>query len=206
MSDLNQKLERFASAILAEATAETDRTLAELAQQRDAAYASGEDKVLAEAYRYIHGEVGRIKTETGRMVSRHMMEDKRALYLRRDEIAAQVFARVRARIAAYTAQDEYPRRMRSILTDALAALPGCREARLYLRAADAALGATLTHPDVKLEVREGDFLLGGLILEAPHLGKRVDATFDSTLEDLSGRFAEVFGLTLSMEQSEVGQP
>lgn len=204
MSDLNLKLDRFTSAILAEATADTERNLAELAAKRTAAYSTAEDQVLGEAYRYIHSEVERIKTEAGREVSRHMLDDKRALYLRREAMAAEVFGEVRGRLEAYTASPAYAKRMEAIYADALTALGGASEVRLFLRGSDMALSAALSasQPKVKAEFLEGSFTLGGLIADAPALGKRVDATFDSTMEDLAGHFAELFGLSLSGELDE----
>lgn len=199
MSDLNQKLDRFTSAILAEATADTERNLAELAAKRTAAYTSAEEQVLGEAYRYIHGEVERIKTEAGRHVSRHMLDDKRALYLRREAMADEVFGAVREKLAAYTAGSAYPKRLEAIYADALATLSGAAEVRVYLRSADLPLSSALaaSNPKVKAEFVEAPISLGGLIAEAPALGKRVDATFDAYMEELSGHFAELFGLSLA---------
>lgn len=45
----------------------------------------------------------------------------------------------------------------------------------------------------------GSFALGGLVLQCPELGLRVDCSFDTRLEELSGHFAEQFGLSLSDE-------
>lgn len=207
MSDLNTKIDRFAATIVAEATADTEHTLAELSQRRAAAYSAAEEQVLGDVYRYIHGEVARVKTEAGRQVSRHMLENKRTLYLRREEIAAEVCGEVRARLAAYTASPAYATRMAALYADALAVLPGAAEVRLFLRPADAALADALaaSQPQVKVQVLEGDFLLGGLVADAPALGKRVDATFDSSMEELSGHFAELFGLSLPSEMDEGGE-
>lgn len=207
MSDLNTKIDRFAAAIVAEATADTDRALAELSQRRTAAYSAAEDRILGDVYRFIHAEVARIKTEAGRQISRHMLENKRTLYLRREEIAAEVFGEVRNHLVTYTASPDYPQRMTALYADALAVLAGADEVRLFLRPADAALAAALTasQPQMKVQILEGDFLLGGLIADAPALGKRVDATFDSSMEELSGHFAELFGLSLSGEMDEGGE-
>lgn len=206
MPDLNAKLDRFTSAILAEATAETERTLADLAEKRTAAHTAAEEQLLGEVYRYIHSEVARVKTEAGRQVSRHMLDNKRTLYLRRDQMAKEVFAAVRERLASYTAGDTYPQRLEEIYRNAVAALNGAEEVRLFLRPADTSLAQRLTAaiPQVKAQTFEGDFMLGGLIVDAPTLGKRVDATFDSAMEELTGHFAELFGLSLSGELDEGG--
>ena len=94
MPELSKKLERFTSILLAEATEETQRTLDALKQKHDAALSAAEDQVLQEAYDYIHAEVSRIRSEQGQKVSQRLMENKRALSRRREEIAQEVFVAV----------------------------------------------------------------------------------------------------------------
>ena len=114
MSELNKKLDHFTSALLAEATAETDRLLSEIKAQHDNSYSAAEDKILAEAYHYIRTEVSRIRSEEGRKVSRHMLDNKKTLYLRREEIAREVFEAVRDRIVAYSATPAYRKRLAEV--------------------------------------------------------------------------------------------
>ena len=75
MPDMKKKLDRFTAAILAQATQETERTLDDVRRRRDEAYSAAEDQVLREAYQYIHWEVARIKSESGRGVSKHMLDN-----------------------------------------------------------------------------------------------------------------------------------
>ena len=78
---------------------------------------------------------------------------------------------------------------------------------LYLRRTEMAQGVfalarasiAASAPQIRLTFREGDFRLGGLIAESPDLGLRVDSSFDSAAGELSGHFAELFGLSLSDE-------
>lgn len=207
MSDRTVKLDHFTAAILAEATAETEHTLSILSEKRTTAYSAAEDEVLGEAYRFIHGEVARIRTEAGRRVSRHMLDNKRALYLRREAMADEVFDAVRARLNAYTASPAYPKRMERLYTEALTRLGGASEVQIFLRPEDKALAAILeaSRPGIKAAFEEGSFSLGGLIAQAPTTGKRVDATFDSVMDELSGHFAELFGLSLAVGLDEEAQ-
>ena len=59
-------------------------------------------------------------------------------------------------------------------------------------------------PLMHLTFQPGDFRMGGLVAESPDLGLRVDASFDSAAEELSGHFAELFGLSLSDESRKDG--
>ena len=199
MPEMNQKLDRFTAAILAEAAAESERTIAALRKRREDAQAAAENDALVMTYNYIHQEVARIKAEGGRTVSKRMLDNTRALYLRRNEIAREVFDAVRERIAAYTETAAYRTRLQDLLREALEALPGTRELRVYLRPADQSHAPALSQivPDCSITFLEGGFGLGGLIVEAPSLGLRCDSSFDCALEALEGHFAELFGLSLS---------
>lgn len=204
MPEMNKKLDHFTATILAEATAETERALKELKEKRESSYTAAEDRILAETYHYIRTEVARVKSEAGRKVSRHMLDNKKARYLRREEISREVFAKVRGRIEAYTATPAYPIRLGEICREAADSLRGEQELCIYLRKEDMIHAKTLVSavPERKLRFEEGEFALGGLMAQALSLGRRVDSTFDSALEELSGHFAEMFGLSLSDDLTE----
>ena len=208
MPDINQKLDRFTAKILAEAAAESRRAMEEVQRRREQRIQEAEDEVLKEAYDYIHTEVSRIQAEAGRGVSRHMLDNKRTLSLRRKEMAQEVFALVRAKIAAFTRTDAYTRRMAALMTEAAGYLAGAKEVLVTLREEDMGLRQLLTDsvPLMHLTFQPGDFRMGGLVAESPDLGLRVDASFDSAAGDLSGRFAELFGLSLSDESERTVLP
>lgn len=208
MPDINQKLDRFTAKILAEAAAESRRAMEEVQRRREQRIQEAEDEVLKEAYDYIHTEVSRIQAEAGRGVSRHMLDNKRTLSLRRKEMAQEVFALVRAKIAAFTRTDAYTRRMAALMTEAAGYLDGAKEVLVTLREEDMGLRQILTDsvPLMHLTFQPGDFRMGGLVAESPDLGLRVDASFDSAAEELSGHFAELFGLSLSDESERTVLP
>ena len=201
MPDINQKLDRFTAKILAEAAAESRRAMEEVQRRREQRIQEAEDEVLKEAYDYIHTEVSRIQAEAGRGVSRHMLDNKRTLSLRRKEMAQEVFALVRAKIAAFTRTDAYTRRMAALMTEAAGYLDGAKEVLVTLREEDMGLRQLLTDavPLMHLTFQPGDFRMGGLVAESPDLGLRVDASFDCAAQELSGHFAELFGLSLAGE-------
>lgn len=208
MPEKNQKLDRFTAKILAEAAAESRRAMEEVEHRRELRLQQAEDEVLKEAYEYIHTEVARIQSESGRGLSRHMLDNKRTLALRRAEMAEEIFARVREKITAFTRTPAYTDRLTALLAEALERLPGAREVRVTLRKEDMGLQGTLAAaaPAVRLTFEAGDFHLGGLVVDAPELGLRVDSSFDSAAEDLSGRFAELFGVSLSDESERTVLP
>ena len=127
------------------------------------------------------------------------MESKRKIYLRRKEIGAEVFDKVRARVAEYTASPEYFPHLRELLRTAAEQLPGAKRVYLRLRREDLPLGEELARAIAPVEVvcEEGAFSMGGLALSCPELGLQVDCSFDNRLEELAGHFAESFGLSVS---------
>ena len=205
MPELSEKLDRFTALLLSQAAAENERTMQELKEKHDAALSSAEDQILLEAYTYIHGEVSRIRSEQGRKVSRHLLECKQALYRRREEIAGEVFSLVRERIGALTATPAYAGQLRARLLEAAARLEGAEDLALYLRSADLPLGAQLREalPGRSLDIHPGPFVLGGLILESDSLRLRLDASYDTAMEELSGHFASLVGLSLAAPADEI---
>ncbi|NCB04761.1 MAG: hypothetical protein EOM69_04475 [Clostridia bacterium] len=201
---LEQKLDHFTATILAEATAETERALAELEEKRNIAYAAAKSKIRAEIQHYMRTEVSRIKAEAGHRISRRMLEDKQELYLRRNQIAQEVFSAVREKLTAYTESDAYQERLAALVRKASEALKGASDLCIYLRRADLpraqALAACLNGAPVRFA--EGSFQLGGLIADSPSEGRMLDCSFDSAVAALDGHFVELFGLVLSDEMAQ----
>lgn len=204
MPESKQKLDRFTAAILREAAEESRQAQAAFDERRQALLEEVRVQAKAEAKAYRHQEIARLRAEAGQQVSRRMQKSKHTLFRRRNEIAGEVFDEVREQIAAYTVSAAYAGRLEELLQAALARLDGADRVRVYLRAEDRAHRPFLQErmPEVQMTFLEGEFQLGGLIVEAPDLGLRVDASFDSRLRSLSGHFAELFGISLAGLEEE----
>ena len=85
--------------------------------------------------------------------------------------------------------------------EALEQLPGAEDVEVELRPEDGTWQSRLAAAagERKLTFRTGSFRMGGLVARSAGLGLRVDSSFDSAARDLSGHFAELFGLSLSDE-------
>ena len=149
--------------------------------------------------------MSRIRSEEGRKVSRHMLDNKKALYLRREEIAREVFEAVRDRIVAYSATPAYRKRLAEVACQAVDTLKGTDDIVIRLRAEDmdqsSAITAALGGAKVSFQA-DPSILMGGLTAVSASLGRRVDATFGTAMEELNGHFAEIFGLSLSDDLTE----
>ena len=201
MPDMTDKLGRFTAKMLAEASAEAQQAVDQAQQERAAALHKAGEQARLETQRYLSRELARVKAEAGRGVSRRMMEDQRALYLRREEMARETFDQVREKVEAFTRTPANRRPQEHLLAEALEQLPGAEDVEVELRPEDGTWQSRLAAAagERKLTFRTGSFRMGGLVARSAGLGLRVDSSFDSAARDLSGHFAELFGLSLSDE-------
>jgi vacuolar-type H+-ATPase subunit E/Vma4 len=175
-----------------------------LEDKRKAALHAAQMTARESAQAYYDREAAKIRGEAGREISRHLMDGKRQVYLRRSEISKEVMEQVRQKLDQFVTSKEYPEHLKMMLSDAMEQLPGVEEITLRLRKEDLPLGPMLAESvaPVKVACEEGRFHIGGLAVRCPQLGIRIDCSFDAQLEELSGHFAETFGLSLSDELDE----
>lgn len=205
MQEQTDKLLHFTDAVLKNAERERETLNRQMAELRAKTLNEAKIEAKEAARNYYDREAARIRAEAGQEVSRHLMEIKRQVYLRRKEIGQEVFAKVRERIAEFTASPEYPAHLRGLLASAMKQLPGATSVSLRLRKEDLPYGEELASSVAPVQVtcEEGSFSLGGLAIRCAELGLRVDCSFDNQLAELSGHFAESFGLSLSDDLDEI---
>lgn len=204
MPEETRKLLHFTDNVLKTAEAESRELKRKVENRRRAALHAAELAARDSAQAYYEREAALIRGAAGREISRHLMEGKRQLYLRRTEISREVFDKVKQRLAVFVADEGYPEYLKGLLAQILDRLDGVEEITLRLRPQDLPLGPMLAESaaPVNVQYEEGRFSLGGLAVRCPQLGVRVDASFDAQLEELSGHFAETFGLSLSDDPAE----
>lgn len=201
MPEQNEKLQRFTEAVMREAARESNALRRQLYEKRTAALEEAHAQAREAARACYDREAALICAEAGREVSRHLMEVKRQVYLRRKEISGEVTVKVRRQVEDFTASPAYPGHLEKLLRAAMARLPQASAVTLYLREEDMKWAEALSAAAAPVQVtcEAGSFALGGLILNCPSAGLRMDCSFDTRLEELSGHFAEQFGLSLSDE-------
>ena len=196
------KLQGFTRAILGAANERADAVHAE---------ADGQERSTIERYRaeaHQRAEQRRsiaqseIKAREDKRVMSETLAARRSLLSLREEYAMLVLDDVRARLETYPGDEKYAGTLENLLLRGLAAIPGAKTVRVLLRREDAGHEAHLraAAPEVELSFAEGKFELGGMIIEFPMQHRRADLTFDTALEDLSGRFTEITGF--GMEDSD----
>lgn len=205
MPEQTEKLLHFTEEVVRNAALQSEQMKNELEQARAAALAEAKIEAKDAARIYYDKEAARIRAEAGREVSRHLMESKREIYLRRKEITQEVFQQVCERIGVFTAGETYYAHMEEMLRRALELLPGAQAVTVQLRGEDMPFAPKLAAAlaPVEVECQEGTFSLGGFIVHSSQLGLRVDCSFDNRLEELACHFAESFGLSLSDDLSQM---
>ena len=202
MQQQTEKLLHFTDAMMKNAARESDELRRRMAETRVRTLEKVREEAQETARSYYDREAARIRAEAGQEVSKHLMEAKRKIYLRRKEIGQEVFQKVRERVAQFTASPEYPEHLEQLLAAAMKQLPGATRVSLRLRREDLPLKDRLAQciAPVEVDCEEGSFSMGGLALRCPELGLRVDCSFDNQLEELSSHFAEAFGLSVSDDE------
>ncbi|MDR0382113.1 MAG: V-type proton ATPase subunit E [Oscillospiraceae bacterium] len=189
MASLEEKLDLFAKAITSDAEADSRAILEEVRRERETSLSSAENEALNEAYQYIKNKVASLHTENSRRVSRKMMECKRALYARREELAREILRDVTARVVEYTKTPAYAKQLKTLMTNAFSVFKGL-PTTISLRAEDMSLVPSLIEAAKGQSVtfEQGHFQLGGLIAECRERQQQINQTFDANLDEWKTRF------------------
>lgn len=190
---MTEELKIFLDAIDSAASEQLSAIEARIGGESAAIEAQAEKAAASAAEAWKKAEAERIRAAVSMDVASRQSADRRALLARREQYAAEVFDSVRERLAAYTVSREYPAQLAALLSRARAAL-GEGECVIWLRREDMALGKALKTKCPGADVREGDFALGGLWLSVG--ARRADMSFDTALDSLRGRFAEIIGMEI----------
>ena len=199
MPDINEKLERFRQVILQDAQKERDAVLKKVEQTRSDRLTQAETEIRLEIDAKTQTREDAIRAETGRQVSRRMLENQRTIASRRDEMSRELFAAVREKLLNFTRTEDYLPHLKKLYREAFAALGNPFDGVIWLRPADMQYSRELATvlPGRHVTFQEGSFILGGLIVDCHSRMLRADQTYDTALGDLDGHFAELFGLSLT---------
>jgi vacuolar-type H+-ATPase subunit E/Vma4 len=195
MPEYWDRLDSFIGSIMNEAKSDASAILEELRSEQEKAVREMEDAISAEAARYQAAKIAEISARESRRVSAHMTENKLKLLEFRESCANEVYKEVAKKISEFVDSPEYPDYLVSLLNEALKAVGSCSSADVYLREEDMHLKEKLARSTgASLTFHAGAFSLGGLRVICKAQGRRVDASFDTALEELKGHFSELTGL------------
>jgi len=192
----DKKLQYFVSTILADAKAEADTIYNEIKKEKDNFLAATNDDARNESSRITKMDEERIKADCGRRLSHVIMSNKTEMYLRREAIADEVMSDVKKKLEAFVKSTDYTSYLKDVLIKILKTFN--QDAAIYLRPEDMHLIHELNNVPFQYNVTfgEGAFSLGGLTAACAVKNIRVDATFDTKINDLRSHFTKLFGINL----------
>ena len=162
MPEQTQKLIHFTDNVLKAASRESEELNRQLENQRNAVLDEAKKTAWENAKAYYNREAAKLRAEAGREVSKHLMEGKRQVYLRRSQVAQEVLAQVRQRVDEFVASPAYSEHLKTLLARAMERLDGVDEIYLRLRPEDLELGPMLAESvaPVKVKYEEGRIQIG----------------------------------------------
>jgi vacuolar-type H+-ATPase subunit E/Vma4 len=195
MPEDTNKLDSFIKQIMDDARSESASILAAVDTDRGKAMEDAEREYRAEAERFVQSETARARAESGRAMSKKLLDDKRYLFQYRQKLSGELTEIVKGRLEAFAHTAEYSGQLVRLLQKALG-LFGNAPMTVYLRQSDMPLAEELfrAFPDAALSFVEGNIELGGLICACPKRRLSADLTFDARLADISSRYSELFEL------------
>lgn len=199
MDDSMNKLEHFTATILSDASQRSQKLLESLEKTKAARLAAAEREIRARSARQAEAEIAKVHSATGRILSQRMMENKRNLFIKREEVARGIAADLRGRLAEWVQGGQYATWLKQQLVTALAQLPqGAQPINVACRSQDLKpLEAALFGSHHPFFVEESpDILLGGLRVECPECHIIIDCTLDTSFAGMQGHIAEYLGLRL----------
>lgn len=199
MPDLNEKLGLFQQIILDDAAQERQQLLDQVKQTRSERLSAAEAELRKETEARVQAKASAISGEVGQKISKQLLQDKRIIATRREEMAHTVFSEVRERLLAFTQTEDYLPHLKALYQKAFEALGNPYDGVIYLRQEDMQYSRELNAvlPGRHVTFQPGNFALGGLIVDCHSKLLRADQSYDTALGDLDGHFAELFGLSLA---------
>lgn len=199
MPDINEKLNIFSQIVLNDATKERDALMEQVSQERQKRLSEAEAQIKHATELKVQARASVISGESGRTLSKKLLEEKRIVAARREEMAKEVFQAVREKLLEFTKSEDYLPHLKKLYVEAFSALGNPYDGVIWLRQEDLQYSRELaaTLPGRHVTFQAGSFKLGGLIVDCHSKLLRADQSYDTALGDLDGHFAELFGLSLA---------
>ena len=193
----DDRVSKFVTAITREAEEQRQRIEQETKDFIASEMEKAEMEALNDSYKMIQRAVSNIRADVGSQLSSKMMENRRALLARREEILEEVLQKAGQRLAAFTGTADYAAFLTASAKKALAVLR-TEKPTVYLRPADMSRQAEITAAIGPCCFEEdANIRLGGLRM-TDEAGKiAVDDTLDTRLAAQRTWFQQNSGLVLS---------
>jgi len=154
---------------------------------------------LEEAYGRIQQAVRKIEKESEEAYSEKLIEVKKTLFSRRNEIINAVFDNVEKKLDSYRNSDKYPDTLKTFIKSG-AEKTGSGTIRIITDEQDIEKAAVITEQlKIKAEIEKSEKPLnGGCIVENPNTGMSADYSFKSRLERQREEFLRHSGMMIDI--------
>lgn len=186
-----QKLDRFKQSILNELSRQKEEMHERMEQERKSVFEQAENEILTQCYHYVKEETARLQTEAHRSSSEKILEMKRRVLRKREELCDALFEELKEKLRNFLNSEDYISFLKQELDEIQKTVPNETEMEIYLSRQDAERLA----PE-NMKVCEKNFPLGGFELIARKERKFFDARLDSKLTQLRRDFINLFDITV----------
>jgi len=199
MEKINEKLNRFTEIVLQEASRKAGTILEEARREKKEKLEEMEITFLKGAYQKIHEALAEIEKESNSTYSCKLLEAKRILYNKRNEIMDKVFDSVLKKLREYRKTDEYAESFRLLVEKGLTEV-GDGKIRIIVDEEDLPKAEVIMNNAGKeAEVAKGEReLLGGCIIINETCGLLIDYSYITRLEAQKKDFLEFSGLNVDL--------
>lgn len=191
MTDENEKLEKFKSAVFAEIDIKTTQIQQEAEEFKEQEIEKRKNEQLEKSYFLIQNKSEEIKQQCKRDVAKHSLEAKRSLLIKRNEITQRVFDNVRNNILEYAKTPEYKQYLLKSI-DVFSKNNSYESIDILVRNEDMKFSDEIKTAYAKnCNVKEFPSIkVGGFIARNEEIGVYFDETLEKKLEAQKGFFIE----------------
>ena len=189
-----EKMNNFIEAVMKDATEQQQHILDEVEKEKAAAIEKKEEEILNAIYHRIQAEVNNIKHSSSRTISLHMVEMRRDLLKRRDEITARVFKELEVKLNEFVDSESYDAYLKKILSGYTGEQITVFCKPSHIERVKRALGELSLSADVQPDMK---IKIGGVVILFNDKAQRVNESIDSKLLDQYEYFNLISGLTIS---------
>lgn len=177
----DEKLGRLKTAVNGEVSREVCRLQEEAKQEKDAILNLANEEMMQAAFTKMQDNIKKLSGKYTRIVAKMKMESRQQAFLKREELAEQLFHNVSDKLQSFTQSSDY----KQYLIDSIAGENISEDVELFLRPADMKFQSVLQKSIGKSIICKEDpsIRLGGLSVYFPLHNKLVDKTLDTCLKE-----------------------
>lgn len=204
MNYTDEKLEKFYNNVMKDALSKRDKLLSEIEEKKKLTMQQKELLYLEEAYNFIQKAKRSINKKSNDSISKAIMESKKALFQKREQIISSVFENVYKNVLDFTNSEKYKEFLFNKISAALSFVSD-GEKIIYINKSDEKfldeINKTFCSEKIKALISDNDFI-GGCIVKNIDKNIIVDETISEKLNEQKGLFVEKSGINIEWKAKD----